>query len=478
MFIASRNKYWLLLLLPLFALTSCGPSPDNLDSPETIMEQPNVLIILADDAGWGDFGFMGADDLQTPNLDQLAASGTVFTQAYVSASVCSPSRAGLLTGRYQQRFGHECNLEPNQALAFDSSQVSIAEALQEHNYHTSIFGKWHLGEMAHQHPLSNGFNHFYGFLAGGRSYFPSEKLDQEGNPRAILEDHTHRTFEGYLTDELGNKAANYIKRRAKTNQPFFTYLSFNAPHTPMEATETDLARFPNHDRPVYAAMVYAMDRAIGRVMQSLRETGAYENTLVFFLSDNGGAFNNNSSVGPLKGWKGNQFEGGIRVPFLVSWPGHLPAGNKHTGMISSLDIFATALDAAGGQEMSALDGVSLLPLLEGDDRSLDAHSTLFWRKDEMATVRHGNHKLIYLEEFGSSVYGRSEDGMLDEENNLLTAGIDQLHDSLRLALDNWEAELVKPIWIEPKPWNEVTGHIYKRLLRNEPVLYKSPGQVH
>jgi arylsulfatase A-like enzyme len=480
--IALRNMHHLLLLLPLLALIGCSApdeaTPENLNTPEAKVEPPNVLVILADDAGWGDFGFMGAVDLETPNLDQLAASGTVFTQAYVSASVCSPSRAGLLTGRYQQRFGHECNLEPDQALAFDSSQVSIAEVLQEHNYHTSIFGKWHLGEMSHQHPLRNGFDHFYGFLAGGRSYFPSEKLDKEGNSRAILEDHTHRTFEGYLTDELGNKAADYIKRRAKTKQPFFTYLSFNAPHTPMEATEADLARFPNHDRPVYAAMVYAMDRAIGQVMQSLRETGAYDNTLVFFLSDNGGAFNNNSSVGPLKGWKGNQFEGGIRVPFVVSWPGHLPAGETHTGMISSLDIFATALDAAGGQEMLSLDGVSLLPLLKGDDRSLDAHHTLFWRKDEMATVRHGSHKLINLDGFGAAVYEVSEAGMLDENNDLSTAGNDQLRDSLQLALENWESELIEPIWIEGGNWNEVTRHIYQRLLRNEPVLYKSPGQAH
>ncbi|WP_020570815.1 sulfatase-like hydrolase/transferase [Neolewinella persica] len=474
-------RKWLIAFLSFLCLglSACfAPDAGTADgkTPEPGSDHPNILVILADDAGWGDFGFMGAADLETPNLDQLAAGGTVFTQAYVSASVCSPSRAGLLTGSYQQRFGHECNLEPDQALAFDSSQVSIAEALRAQDYHTAIFGKWHLGEMAHQHPLRNGFDHFYGFLAGGRSYFPSEKQDRVGDPHALLDGHTPQTFSGYLTDELGNQAVKYVRARTQEQSPFFAYLAFNAPHTPMEATEKDLARYPNHDRPIYAAMVYAMDRAIGQVITTLKETGAYDNTLIFFLSDNGGAHNNNSSVGPLKGWKGNQFEGGIRVPFLISWPGHVPAGAKHTGMISSLDIFATALDAAGGEQTPNLDGVSLLPLLRGADRTVDAHQTLFWRKDEMATVRHGTHKLIHLDDFGEVVYGTSS-GMMEEDRDLFAAGDGPLHDSLQRMLRNWEADLKEPIWTEGERWNEVTRHIYERLMTNEPVLAKNPGQL-
>ncbi|OAV45906.1 hypothetical protein A3850_012625 [Lewinella sp. 4G2] len=437
--------------------------------------RPNILLILADDAGWGDFGFQGAADLRTPNLDQLALDGTIFTQAYVSASVCSPSRAGLLTGRYQQRFGHECNLEPLQARAFDSNQISIAEALRDEGYHTAAFGKWHLGEMEHQHPLRNGFDHFYGFLAGGRTYFPDPKVDRAGDPHALLDDYAQTNFEGYLTDELGDKAARYVEQRATDSRPFFAYLAFNAPHTPMEATEEDLALFPNHDRPVYAAMVYAMDRAIGRVIQSLKANGVYENTLIFFLSDNGGAHSNDSSVGPLKGWKGNQFEGGLRVPFLASWPNRLPAGNQHFGMISSLDVYATAIHAAGGTPAPALDGSSLLTLLEKGDSQAPNHEALYWRKDEMSTIRYGDHKLIHLDEFGDVVYA-SRNNIIDEDTNLATSDKD-LHDSLSLALQAWENTLKDPIWVEGERWNEVTRHIYERLMQNDTVLYKDPAQM-
>ena len=466
----------LLLAFVTLLFISCQGPAGVLAPPPA--KRPNVLVILADDAGYGDFGFQGADDLETPHLDRLAAAGTIFTQAYVSASVCSPSRAGLLTGRYQQRFGHECNLEPS-PLAFDTSQVTLAEALGAEGYGTAIFGKWHLGSLDHQHPLRNGFDHFYGFISGGRSYFPLPAAERGKSESSLQLNHTPQVLEGYLTDDLGEKAADYITERAAEKQPFFAYLAFNAPHTPMQATEADIARFPDHPRPVYAAMVYAMDRAVGKVMQALQESGSYDDTLIFFLSDNGGAHNNDSSVGQLKGWKGNQYEGGIRVPFVVSWPGHVPRGATHLGMVSSLDIFATALEAAGMDRPTGLDGVSLLPLLQQEDRTVDAHQTLFWRKDEMATVRRGKHKLIRLDDFGTVVYGTSTDNaqFLDEGTKLEGPESMALRDSLAAALSAWEEELVPPHWDEGEPWNAVTRYIYRQLMTNQPVLAKSPPEL-
>ncbi len=476
------SRRWLIvptLLLLLLSIASCSTSGSRdagVDPTPDERERPNVLLILADDAGWGDFGFMGAADLETPHLDALAADGTVFTQAYVSASVCSPSRAGLLTGRYQQRFGHECNLAPHPE-AFDSSQVTIAEALRAEGYHTAIFGKWHLGQAPHQHPLENGFDHFYGFIAGSRSYFPYDYTTKEYDTRTLVNDYEPQEWTGYMTDELGDAAVRYVTERGRDSLPFFAYLAFNAPHTPMEAKEEDLARYPDHPRPVYAAMVYAMDRAIGRVVEALKASGDYENTLIVFLSDNGGAHNNNSSVGPLKGWKGNQFEGGIRVPFLVTWPGHTPAGATHTGMISSLDIYATAMDAAGSSPAAALDGVSLLPLLGADDRTANAHELLFWRKDLMSTVRHGSHKLIHLDDFGEVVYGTAADGMVDETNDLDAPEDQPLRDSLIDELARWESELRPPLWTEGAAWNEVTGYAYRMMMTNQPVLAKDPRSM-
>ena len=462
--------------LPLLLLNlACGRPDGEVSSPA---KPPNVLIILADDAGYGDFGFQGSDDLETPHLDRLAATGTIFTQAYASASVCSPSRAGLLTGRYQQRFGHECNLEPS-AMAFDTSQITLAEALGAEGYATAIFGKWHLGSLAHQHPLQNGFDHFYGFISGSRPYFPLPADERGKSDNTLQLNHEPQILNGYLTDDLGEKAAAYVAEKSSADQPFFAYVAFNAPHTPMQATEEDLARFTDHPRPVYAAMVYAMDRAVGEVLAALQESGTYDNTLIFFLSDNGGAHNNNSSVGPLKGWKGNQYEGGIRVPFLVNWSGHVPRGETHVGMVSSLDIFATALDAAGITPSHGIDGVSLLPLLKDEDRGADAHHRLFWRKDEMATVRQGNHKLIRLDGFGEVVYGPSVDNerFLDEEHDLSGSSDAALKDSLVAALAVWESGLSEPLWDEGEQWNAVTRYIYRQLMTNEPVLAKSPPEL-
>ena len=433
--------------------------------------KPNVILILADDAGYADFGFMGSRDILTPNLDAVARDGTVFTDAHVSASVCSPSRAGLLTGKYQQRFGHECNLEPKQLGAFDDNQTTIAEFLKSKGYHTSIFGKWHLGEEAHQHPLANGFDYFWGFLAGGRSYFPNDRQDRPGNHRALLENYTASSFTGYLTDEIGKNASDYIDSRSEADAPFFMYVSFNAPHTPMEAKPEAIAKFGNdHSRPVYAAMMWSMDEAIGRIIQTLKDQGEYENTLIFFLSDNGGAHNNGSSVVPFKGWKGNQYEGGTRVPMIVTWSKTLPSDNRFDGLSSSLDIFSTVTSVVGNDDTD-LDGVSLIPYLAGEASDKDPHQELFWRKDEMASIRMGNYKYIVLQDSVHVLYDLGSD--LDEVNDLAYLS-PPIMDSLRSKLDNWQKKLMEPLWKEPEDWNAVTRTIYQDLMANRPPMIKDP----
>lgn len=434
--------------------------------------QPNVIVILADDAGYADFGFMGSTDLETPNIDRLAQDGVIFTDAHVSATVCAPSRAGLITGRYQQRFGAECNLPPHN-LGVDTSEVSIASALKKQGYHTSVFGKWHLGEQEEYHPNSRGFDEFFGFLEGSRSYFPHEKNDRPGDPHEIQHNGKHVDFDGYLTDVLGEKAIEYVEQQK--DNPFFMYLSFNAVHTPMHATKEDLKRYEGHERQDLAAMTWAMDRAIGKLVSKLKQEKIYENTLIFFLSDNGGAHNNQSSCLPLKGWKGNKFEGGHRVPFVMTWPKKIKGGQKYHALTSALDIYATAYEVAGGQGSPGkkLDGVNLMPFVTGKKETAP-HEQLFWRKEGMAAVRQADWKLIRVDGYGYRLYNLDRD--LGESKDLQLAEKSQMND-MKMALENWEEGLMAPLWTEDKNWNRVTFEIHKALMENRKSKIHSPGDL-
>ncbi|MEQ8239700.1 MAG: sulfatase-like hydrolase/transferase [Cyclobacteriaceae bacterium] len=468
-----RSQYFIFIALFVLAIVTNSCNSETSQKKPDNNQNPNVIIILADDAGYADFGFMGSDDMLTPNLDKLASDGTIFTDAHVTASVCSPSRAGLLTGRYQQRFGHECNLEPNQQTAFDSAQITIAEFLKSKNYRTSIFGKWHLGEAEHQHPLQNGFDYFWGFLAGGRSYFANEAQDKPGNPNGLQENGKPQKLEGYLTDQIGNKAAQYIEKNANDSAPFFMYLSFNAPHTPMHAKKEVIEMFgEGHQRPVYAAMVWSMDEAIGQVITTLKDQGIYNNTVIFFLSDNGGAHNNNSNVAPLKGWKGNQFEGGTRVPFTVTWNGTLPGGNRFDGLSSSLDIYQTIASFWPDQK-TVLDGIDLIPFIAGE-KAGNPHDQLFWRKDQMATIRSKEFKYITLFDSVSVMYDLKND--LSEANDVKNMNL-ELVDKLETELDLWQNQLKAPFWKEPESWNRVTRRVYFDLMANRPANVKEPADL-
>ncbi len=449
-------------IIPLYSGSSAKKYTDS--------KRPNIIVILVDDAGYADFGFMGSKDLQTPNIDRLAKSSVLFTDAHVSSTVCSPSRAGLMTGRYQQRFGYECN-EGDGYTGMDISQVTLAQRLKKEGYATAGFGKWHLGFSKDQQPNNRGFDYFYGFLSGGRSYFyVPKKDDSTGSKNGLRENNKQVAFSGYLTDVLGNKAAEYI--RQNKHQPFFMYWAPNAVHTPMEASEADLERFKNHPRQKLAAMTFALDRAIGKMMDELKTQGIQDNTLVFFLSDNGGAHNNQSINLPLKGFKGNEYEAGHRVPFLVSWPEKFKGGNRFDGLSSSLDIFATSLAAAKAKTKNdkSLDGVSLLPYLEKKVTG-NPHKELFWRKDFAAAMRYNDYKMVKVQGLGYRVYNLKND--LGEVNGIKGSDT-KIFNSMKQELDRWESNKMKPIWTEGKAWDTITLMIHDDLMNNRPVRVKNP----
>lgn len=430
-------------------------------SKAKVKNQPNILVILVDDAGYNDFGFMGSKDMMTPNIDQLASQGVVLTDAHVAATVSSPSRACLITGRYGHRFGYECNPSDND-YGVSLDEQTIADVFKESGYRTAAIGKWHLGTLDKYHPNKRGFDYFYGMKAGGRDYFYDEKnSDRPGDERNILLNDKQVRFDGYLTDVFSEKAVEFIKN---TDQPFMMYLAYNAVHTPMQATQEDLDRFSGHPRQKLAAMTWALDRGVGTVIQGLKETGKFDNTLIFFLSDNGGATINNSSNYPLKGFKGNKFEGGHRVPYFIVWNGKIKSGIKFDGLASSLDIFATAIDAAGiSKTKNKLDGVSLIPYLSGKKKG-NPHEILFWRKMDTRAIRMGDYKLIITHGVDSVLYHVKSD--LEEMNNILDQE-PEVYKRMAKRLKQWEdEECVEPLWTE-KGWGKITNGYHQRLMHNE-----------
>ncbi|MBT3242158.1 MAG: sulfatase-like hydrolase/transferase [Bacteroidetes bacterium] len=451
-------------LIPLLTLTLLYACASN--------TPPNIIVILADDAGYADFGFMGSMDLETPNLDSLASDGIVFSDAHVSATVCAPSRAGLITGRYQQSFGFECNIPPF-GEGIDPDLPTIGNLLQSAGYKTIAIGKWHLGESDEYHPNNRGFDEFFGFLGGSRSYFLNEKEDRPNHPHAILKNHEQVNFESYLTDVFGDVAVNYIEQYK--NQQFFIYLSFNAVHTPMQARKDHLDKYKDHFRQKLAAMTWSMDENVGKVIRKLKEEGLYENTLTFFLSDNGGATNNQSSVYPLKGWKGNKYEGGHRIPFTCTWPKGFKSAPKFNGLTSAFDIFATCLEVAKVENIEDFptDGISLMPFLKGK-KTTDPHESLFWRKDEMAGMRLEGYKLIRLDGYGYRLYDLRKDiGEMED----LSATEDSVLNLMTEQLEAWESGMQDPDWIESEGWRAVTYEIHQALMENRLPKYMSPGEM-
>ena len=414
--------------------------------------------------GYADIGIHGSRDIPTPHIDALAKNGTRFTDAYVTGPYCSPTRAGFLTGRYPQRFGHEFNLEPgptSENLGLPLSEKTLADRLKAAGYRTALFGKWHLGYGDAYHPQSRGFDEFFGFIAGQHSYVQVGAPD--GTP--ILDGRKVAAPFEYLTDTLADRAADFVLKNR--SRPFFLYLAFNAVHTPLQASPKYLSRFAgiaDERRRTYAAMLSAMDDGIGKTMAALKEAGVLENTLVIFFNDNGGPTMagttiNGSSNAPLRGSKRQTWEGGIRVPFIVQWTGRLPAGRVDRRPIVQLDVMPTALAAAGVAVQAdwKLDGVNLLPFLS-DQNNGRPHDALFWRLGDQMAIRMGDWKLVKTSDgplqistpetfktlSGAGLYNLAND--IGETNDLSAKEPAKLRE-LTTAWQRWNSELATPLWL-------------------------------
>ncbi|MGJ8641010.1 MAG: sulfatase-like hydrolase/transferase [Opitutaceae bacterium] len=373
-----------LSLLILFTIAATAHAADR----------PNIIVIMADDMGFADAGFTGSTDIKTPNLDKLAASGVIFKQGYVTHPFCGPSRAGFMAGRYQHRFGFETNpaFDPaNPIMGIDPAEVLFPKRLQQVGYTTGVIGKWHLGAAQDFHPNNRGFDYFYGFLGGGHDYFRIDMSQplKEGYLDGLMRNKRPADFEGYLTTALSNDAVKFVNDNK--DKPFFLFLSYNCPHAPVQAPKEDIARYAHikdQKRRGYAAMVDVMDRGIGSVVNALKEHGIYDNTLIVFLSDNGGPQSskkqptkgNGSNNGDYRGGKGSLYDGGVHVPFMASWPAKYPAGLVYEYPVISLDIARTAVEIAGGNAMSGpqMEGVDLTPFVTGQKKRAP-HEALFWR---------------------------------------------------------------------------------------------------
>lgn len=425
-------------------------------------ERPNLIVIMTDDMGYNDVGFNGCKEIPTPGIDSIAKNGVKFTNGYTSYSVCGPSRAGFMTGRYQQRFGFERNpqwniTDPNSALP--KSEMTIAESLKQVEYYCGIIGKWHLGAEPSLRPNERGFDEFFGHLGGGHRYFPEDLIiknteDVKGETDSyiswITRNDTPVKTTKYLTDEFSDEAVSFIKRNH--SKPFFLFLSYNAPHLPLQASQKYLDRFPNikdQKRKTYAAMVSAVDDGVMQVMQSLKDFGIEDNTIVFFLSDNGGASHKNKADNfPLKGKKSDVWEGGFRVPFAMQYTGAVKGNQDFEHPVTSLDIFATisALANSPINPGKKLDGVNLIPYVTGDNKQAP-HSEIFIRKFDQSryVVRQGDYKLIIpFKGAKPHLYNLATD--IGENNNIAAQHPERVKelDKLRKA---WESELMDPVFL-------------------------------
>jgi arylsulfatase B len=397
--------------------------------------RPNIVVLLADDLGYGELGCQGNPEIPTPHIDSIAANGMRCTQAYVTAPNCSPSRAGFLTGRIPTRFGYEFNPigAGNEDLraGLPPAERTLAETLHDLGYTTALIGKWHLGGTARFHPQRHGFDAFFGFMHEGHYFVPPpwrgvttmlrrRTLPGGGKGRWVGGDLIYTTHMGhdepaydadnpilragqpveeqaYLTDAFTREAVDFLNRNR--DKPFFLYLAYNAVHSPLQGAAAYMERFshlPDIHRRIFAAMLANLDDSVGTVLSTLRTLDLERETLLFFLSDNGGPTRElTSSNKPLRGEKGQMYEGGIRVPFMLQWPGVLPAGRTYPRPVSSMDIYPTAVRAAGGTPAAGLDGVDLAPYLTGK-REESPHKVLFWRQGWRKAVRVGDWKLVCM----------------------------------------------------------------------------------
>ena len=453
--------------------------------------KPNILVILCDDLGYNDVGFNGSIDIITPELDKLAKNGTMFTSAYVAHPFCGPSRAALMTGRYPHTIGSAYNLsgsESIEGLGIPVSESFMSDDLQKAGYYTSAIGKWHLGESPQFHPNKRGYDDYYGFLGGGHKYFPKafnqefERQQKAGvkhiNEYLLPLEHNGQVVDEkeYITDALSREAVRVVKEASDKKKPFFMYLAYNAPHVPLEAKDEDLKVFENIkdlDRRTYAAMVYAVDRGVGEIIKSLKETNQFENTLIVFLSDNGGNFDHGANNFPLKGTKGDTFEGGFRVPMFFHWPNKVPAGKKYDFPVTSLDLYPTFTALAGATvcKSKKLDGINILDNVIANTnarqdqmiyafRYRNGYIDVAARKDDWKIVRVG------MEPW--SLFNITED--IHEKKNLGGRFPERMDQMIQETKD-WTKTHVKPLWwnsqSEARIWKATKMPNFKETFRTD-----------
>ncbi len=444
---------------------------------------PNIVFIVADDLGYGELGCYGGTDIPTPHLDALAASGVRLSSGYVTAPFCAASRAGLITGRYQTRFGFEFNpigaRNATPGIGLPTAEKTIADRLRDTGYATGLIGKWHLGGTAEFHPQRRGFDDFFGFLHEGhyfvpppwqgvttwlrRKALPARDQGRWASPdgRIIWSTHLGHNEPAYdadnpllrssqpvdepanLTDAFTREACDFIGRHRA--QPFFLYLAYNAVHSPLQGPDAYMKKFANIEdihRRIFAAMLAHLDDNVGRVVDALRESNLEDNTLIVFLSDNGGPTRElTSSNAPLRGGKGDLWEGGIRVPFIVSWKNHIPAGRVMDTPITSMDATAASLELAGAASSDVqIDGLDFMPWLRG--MTEPPERTLFWRVGKKHAVRHGDWKLI-RDGNPWQLYNIALD---ISETTDLAAQQPARVEQLSILWDKWNAEQIEPKW--------------------------------
>ncbi len=420
-------------------------------------QKPNIVLLFADDAGYGDFGFHDSHHFETPHLDELAKSGVLLSQFYMTGASCGPSRAGMLTGKYQQRFGYEEINVPGvmsssskllgDEMGLPIDQKTIGDHLQTLGYRTGVFGKWHQGVANRYHPLKRGFDEFYGFRGGARSFFPFSNPSSEPHENLIERDfENYKEHEGYLTNALADASCEFIERNQ--DEPFFAFVSFNAVHTPMQANPQDKGKFSQleGDRQVAAQMMLSLDRACGQIIEKLDQLGLKENTLIVFTNDNGGPMDRNGSSNyPLSGVKGTQLEGGIRVPGIVSWPGKLAPDSRYDKPLTALDLLPTFVKAAGGdpESIEGIDGVDLIPYLQGNKQERP-HETLYWKMESRGAIRDGDWKLLRFPDRPPQLYDIGKDP--SEQNNLAAEYPDRVAALFR-KLFTWELTLERPLFM-------------------------------
>jgi len=430
------------------------------------MPKPNIIVIMTDDQGYGDLSCMGNTDFVTPNIDELAASGVRFSSMYSASPVCSPSRASLLTGKYPGYAGVRAILAGHRrASGLIPDNPTIASALKPLGYKTAHIGKWHLGLKEESRPNQNGFDYFYGFLAGCIDYYSHifywGMADGKTNPSHDLWENDKEVHADgkYFTELITEKAVKYI--RESKDEPFFLYLGYNAPHYPMHAPPEYIDRFahlPWEQRVMYA-MISAVDDGVGDIKAELKRQGLLENTIIYYQSDNGPSRESRNyldsrndyyyggSAGAFKGHKFSLFEGGIRVPGIISWPKVIPAGQVIDEPVHAMDIFPTLLNAVGGDTSKyTLDGLDIMPVLK--EKAVSPHERLFWEMDKQTAVRQGDYKLVLngqlveTEPAQAPVFLSNLRDDPSEQNNLAEA-MPALTEELTKAANEWREALEK-----------------------------------